>query len=743
MPFLPFFDPPAVVPAAAHVARPSGAVGRYATFGGKKLLDPMQQRKNADRFGTPNDFWGKATSYRCPLGPDPGVGWVLMLRRDLDDLDLNAYHALVWNHEGGSTTVASKLMIVRASSMLLALAGTGEVTYLVELQDKRRVLVSRSGGSGPGYNVRIPAPPATDEGDATLFYTESINGSELWTWQTMLDNIWAKGPASASGGDAAPTLPYSPNGDPENFRFIGITGWDAIHVVLDTIGCTTAYDPLTDTITYVRLGVTQDGLAGAKTEAAGNLIYDYDPIGVSNLAEMPALVNVYFTRRYLHGVEKDTPRTSNWEMENPKVYSESTAAIGGTGGVGAMVVYAADIFAHYDADGTHTNSAEITQRGREIRRNIVNAILTANRRERKMYSGILTSMLPGGELKETIWRDYGDGQGLVTEIINSPDDVTRNNFQSGITGGGHRYTRVSASAPAQGIASESLLPIDLARKTHPLWPRLSQVVQVFEASESEGEMLATPQDGDGLFKGRVVRFTDDLAGGGVTTDTLDDCWIRFIGRENVQADKSQYAIDGQYWIGRLSGLARCTDFGDPEERPLYLVERNENWYFSIEAGTATLGSSSGETAVGLGFALKFGSLIDLGGDGIGLQNVSGKKLIVEVKYRVLLAWSADSVVSFPEFTLNIRRYDGAGVSQGTIEGGFDGFRWEPWHAHTGPDTDALTKTGGSIYTPASASGIKLELPADHEVRIYILYDQDASEFYLPDNGTFLTLDVTA
>ncbi len=297
------------------------------TIGGRSCLHPGEAFRAAQDNATPFDFWQRANSYSCPLGAEPGSAWLLMLRNDLDKLDGNTSHQLKWVDGKRTLTIAS-LVIVKSSVMNLALAGDKKAACLVEFQDERRILKKFSSINSQ-YNVRIPAPSTTS--GAGLYYTDSIDTSVVWTWQTMLDDIWENLPGAAVG--SGPALPYTPDGTPDGWRWIGESAWDALHEVLAKVNCTTAYNPILDTHSYIRLGTTQAGLAASLTSLKNRLMYDYDPGQDNQLANMPATVRVFFQRRELyHGIERDTPDGSNWEMAPAVSKDRATSITGATTG---------------------------------------------------------------------------------------------------------------------------------------------------------------------------------------------------------------------------------------------------------------------------------------------------------------------------------------------------------------------------------------------------------------------------
>ncbi len=507
------------------------------TIGGRRCLHPGEAFRAAQDNATPFDFWQRTNSYTCPLGAEPGSAWLLMLRSELDKLDGNASHELKWV-DGKRVLTIPSLAIVKSSTMNLALAGDKKAARLVEFQDRRRVLKLFSSINAQ-YNVRIPAPSTTT--GAGLYYTDSINTSVVWTWQTMLDDIWGNLP----GADTAPTLPYSPDGTPEGFRFIGESAWDALHEVLAKINCTTVYDSINDSYSYIRLGTTQAGLAASLTGLKNRQMYDFDPGQDYQLANMPETVRVFFNRRELyHGIEKDTPDASNWEMAPVVSKDRATSITGVTSG--SVLVVRDDLPAEFDDDGSNSNSAALQTRANEIGDNVRDRIDVSDERLRTMFSGLVTNILPGSEITEVIWRDYGDETGLVTEVIRRPPEKFPNGFQ------------MVSNSKLFGNFGEKFQPPDLDRATHPLWPRLSQPVRVDDGSSSTGAML--DPNSDGLFPGFVRRW----ANGGWTS--LDACWIRPVDLQGNNEETVGKLRQLDPFIGRLSGV----ETSQSSTRPVYL-----------------------------------------------------------------------------------------------------------------------------------------------------------------------------
>lgn len=441
--------------------------GFYPAIAGKACLDPAALYPQAVEQGLPLDFWHRANSYRCPLGEQPGEAWFLLLRDDVEDIDENAFQEAIFRADYHSTTTndrnvakditIKKLLLTKALCMTPgATAQDPGAAYLVRFVDKRHILgmaVIGSGTAGEGqYNVRLQA--VTGAATTSLYYSESLNSGSLWTWQTILDNLWGKLPSSAVPG-SSPTLPYTPDVGPNNFRFIGVSAWRAYHAVLRKISCTTAYDPTEDTFSIVQLGEAQDGNTAKFRDINDRLLYDCYPIE-GNAARVAEKIRVLF-HRYDEsiGVTNDTPRTGNFSMDSIYSVDHTTGTDGAMSGT--VTPLWDDLPAIYDTAGSLTNSSALATRAAEVGANYVNMLTISNARMKRIYTGLVDTILPGSEVKEVIWRDYGDG--VKTEIWCAPtlQEPTRGQCQDWIG--------------EPGLA-EWLMPPDLGRATEVAHPRI-------------------------------------------------------------------------------------------------------------------------------------------------------------------------------------------------------------------------------------------------------------------------------
>jgi hypothetical protein len=487
--------------------------------------DPQLLRSEAARHGFSIDHWyGKANSFRCPRGPQPGQGWVLLSRKDVlgdreaaadTGLNLTATHSLEFKY--GPTTLTIPGLYIRDVRALYADSynSSNESTYLVELADKRAIFALST--INQWYNTLCPDPPADDDTGAftstSLYYANSLNSGALWTWATMLADIWDELPGQGTGD--APSLPYTPDDYPRNFRFIGVSAWEAYNTVLEKIGCVLCYNPITQAFSVVRLNAAQ---------ALGAINTDTDLISShshqSGVTTYPATIRVFFPRRdEHHGSEKELQQTAG-NYRDTAAYSKDIAS-GITGAVAGTIVPLWDDWpAVYTFAGTHLNQTECDDRAAEVAANYANKLQHCDGPYRRLFYGLKTAVLCGSEIAEIRWGDTGHPQlGMTTEyrgseLVDGPDGGTED---------------------CEPVA-ESLLPVDVVRQGFPDYPRLTHLVEITGAKTY------------GLYPAKVVRVDpeQDFSSSTAFTDDVT-CYVLPLDGQDLS--------DGNHALGRVIGTA--------------------------------------------------------------------------------------------------------------------------------------------------------------------------------------------
>lgn len=477
----------------------------YATLHGLGLCSPLSEAANLAELGrTPPPEFARCNSLVNPLGREPARAYVLMLREDLNKLNLNALHTLTFGDSLGNRVSALNLVVIQEP---LALTGDNPLgdtrtSYFVQLADARwrvrnpnyQIPVNLQ------YNVRAPAYAAA--GGATIYYADSLNAGAAWTWLTLVQSLW--GTMSAQLGTAPAALPFTPDGTPEGWIFAGVPAWDALCDVLDRIGCAVTWTPGTGVYSLVRIGAADaaSDLVISKAESAHRKILDGEYPSVVR-GKLPYGVRVFFHRssQYAGTEEAATRTTSQWQtgsVYNVDVVGPNAA----TAEPGTYHLIWDDLTAVYSPAGVLQNGAALATRAAERSADYFRQHSgVGGNRLWKTYGG-LVNIAPGSTVRGVAWRQDQQG-GFVTEIVRSP-----------LTGG------QLAALPGTWLAAESepVQPPDFA-PTQPVWPGWLATLKIETAAISSGLFDASIQRPDGS-GGRTTResiWGKDLAGATLLT----------------------------------------------------------------------------------------------------------------------------------------------------------------------------------------------------------------------------------
>jgi len=213
---------------------------------------------------------------------------------------------------------------------------------------------------------------------------------------------------------------------------------------------------------------------------------------------------------------------------------------------GSVMVMWDDLPALFDSSDANSNAAALQTRADEIGANIANRIDVSEERLNRSYSGLIveTQAFPGSEISEITWRDFGDAEGLVTDLLRSPPPE-----DDGISAG-------------HSLVMDHLAPPDFARNSYPEWPRVAQIVQADDGASATGASLTA--NADKLYPGYVHRYAEGSYG------NLDACWIRPADLETGGSPSEANVVSIRQkdrFEGRLCGIQ--TSGGST--RPVYLV----------------------------------------------------------------------------------------------------------------------------------------------------------------------------
>lgn len=310
-------------------------------FGSRPCALPDVTAATLAEQGVAVDWLDRADTFRLSLGEAPGHGWVLLTKADLDALSLTADHTLTFVAEDGRQTPFQKITLIGSRCVSPGAPDDTERTFICELADRRFHLAKIP--CNVAYNVRSAA-----DGLLQNPTTQDLAGT-AWTWAQIVDDLW-----TLLGAGSTPTLPFTPDGTPENLAYWGGWAWEAVCDVLTRIGCAVRYWPVTDTFTFVRLGVTD---AAADAEVArlareGLLTWNSDPTDPSR-AWRPEKVRVRFPRRPIPN-DGNTP----W-------YTVDVTLAATTGVVSGSYVQLDDDSGALAATGAPSNAAALATRADE------------------------------------------------------------------------------------------------------------------------------------------------------------------------------------------------------------------------------------------------------------------------------------------------------------------------------------------------------------------------------------------
>lgn len=528
--------------------------------------------------------WRLANCVYATVGPAPSRAWLVMTRENVTALSTSSSLTITWTQtavpaSNTRTLNFSGFYLVGAERLLQGGEDDGNALYLAEFADGRYMAEKRKLDSAAIIaNFRSYAQDS-----------EYLTGTSGYTWASLLTALWnACGTLGAYPGLPA-GLPI--DGVPENAYFVGQTAYRSLCAVLDQLDCGIAHNPLAGTFSIVQLGEAQTIAAHADS-----LQWNGQPIDLTAI-QAAANVRVYFHyHRKSYGQERDTSLANNWAYDGAGDVSVQATGIAGASGTKPLWD---DLAWQLDEDNAAANAGAISTRAANRASRYATRWTVAP--QHKIFSGLLSDILPGGKVRAVLWRNWDDGEaqvgGTVTEYICRSECVT------GLrpTASGEAWFDAELVAPER----EGFAPPDLGRHSYPNYPRLPNIVQVNSASGSPGDTV-TP-NADGFHKGRVRRWVANAMA------TLEDCWIRFVD--------SHDAVDGQvtaiqhefYGPARLSGMSTS----DGSRLPVYLVRKGTSGSnttsdltkFRLTANLNTGGSAAAVKRVWGGAAYADGDVI--------------------------------------------------------------------------------------------------------------------------------------
>jgi hypothetical protein len=464
-----------------------------ASFGGKNLQDPKAARKQMiDQRLDASLFWGKANAYRCAIGPEPGEAWLLMMRRDLDEMDLYEDHELVMEYSDGSdepTALSVYLTVESAVCMTPGKVDDPDSLYLLRATDMRSRM-QRYITPQMAFNVRDPSQPSEffewskkpDGPDPDP--DDDVAERPAWTWQQAIQKIFSdglrSGAASVGEGSTAngawygssDRLPVLSGGEsewpdewmetgPENFFVLREGVCASLQRLLDLCGAWLIFDPVINQFRVARAGAADGDFDTLIADNHSRVLWRDNMLDPQR-PRIPYLFLVEFPVALTSRTESDQLQFPTWtygvrltdpinpdggesfadhfETEDHPLLSNDQRS--------TMVIRdTMSLIASVEADDgspvLHADSQHLSDFIRHRARDRVFAMLEylagpdpEKTGRRVVYSGIIPTMIPGTQVEAVRWGDTGEGP--FTEIMRTPSRHRPQIYAAPAVGGGNR-----------------------------------------------------------------------------------------------------------------------------------------------------------------------------------------------------------------------------------------------------------------------------------------------------------------
>ncbi len=369
------------------------------TFNGLPCIDPLELREHCLEADPPlplGPWWGKANSFRCPLGPEPGRGWLLMRKEVVDTLvdALPGFWDAVFDDGEKKVTIKS-LSIIRTQCAAPGWIGDKDAPHLVELVDARHYLQWKM--IDAGYNLR--------EYPGTAYLAPTLNSAVAWTWAEMAAAVWA----TALPALPFPGLPFVPDPSPDGFAFWAQSAWAAFNHITTRLACAVRFDPtvaIANAYSVIQLGATLSGANAGKLAALQKVrIFDGYPMQPEQ-TNWPASVVVRF-RTNPHPVDG----TSEFHTVTVADTADTSKRTAGT------VAIIEDDLAY-----SGSNGAACATRAAERAADYFRKLTLFNKRALQAFAGARTEVfdLLGEQYVEAAVLDLGTG--MRSELVALPDN---------------------------------------------------------------------------------------------------------------------------------------------------------------------------------------------------------------------------------------------------------------------------------------------------------------------------------
>lgn len=414
--------------------------------------------------------------------------------------------------------------------------------------------VRRNNTVGSGDGGTMPEIYFESQDGGGDFSTADGDNDNPYTWERVLERIWAQWPSSLTGAfdddlpDNAPNIEaddenYDPL--PQNLRYVGVSAWSALFDVLGKLDWTVAYLPTASKKwKIVKIGDVQPGLETLEIAAKQLRAYDSRSLLPEQLL-IPQYIRVYFPVVAEHfGCEQD--EQLRYAVQANPAYSVlvatgATNAIANTVGVLWSEAEARRSAASSFAILNATNLADIASE--LVERHIASLDMT---RRHRVYNGI-RPFLPGSQVSCVEWRDTADGGGWVTSVT-----IGRPHFSEAEAA---KWATSTASARPVAVERNASMSLSVPRETRLVY--ISDQTPAVEGS-SIGNFWPV---WDGYVLDLVTHSTRGITGG----PGGGDCYVA------VGELKAGLTLPRGVYLARQYGYWQNDEDEEPTRKPLFFV----------------------------------------------------------------------------------------------------------------------------------------------------------------------------
>jgi len=534
------------------------------TINGYPCLNPLSLWRECRRLGLDTSLWERrANSYWNPRGTEPGRGWFLLQRKHVSHLDPDGFIEVRFCFGDDSITIPYLYLSGHMELLGNGLSSLGDASpCLVEVVDRRLHFRNSALGDTGHYNIR------------KRVFHEGVpyhDGSLQVDWPTLFQRVWSVW-ATGVPVPATPSFPYST--PPENiWEGEGTTPEDNLNRLLQILNWDVVYDPTTDTFTIVDLANYQyiDGkdLLSWLTENQSRILYGYQ--GTLGKVNKPRYLDVQFPAYYGHaGLEYDLNVTGG--MTAPGMLFGMTQVVRkdldlyGDPGTSLKVASTYPYVKTEDEDHTPDTYTQAEAFAAQMASRLASR-LSISRNFLFRLMGLFP-VLPGSEVEEVRWADYGGRHGLYTELRNlSPPDVQPPAKKVPL-----RISNFTSRREPQTLfPTPGPLPL-LSRPVPFAFPRNLHLVYL-SAPEKCPVKNAGAYDIPYVLPGKVARPYGETSHGEIYNSPeyalWDNCWFFFA---DIPMDSPIIWGSGEYHLARLHGTISALDPGTGQfvKRPLFV-----------------------------------------------------------------------------------------------------------------------------------------------------------------------------